>query len=87
MKRYVLILFVLLLLPGALRAQAIGQVPYGARVFSTGLPRYENDPPEDLPMMAKETREKALECIEWTFGKVKEYQEGYGECCGLHHFR
>ena len=86
MKRYVLILFVLLLLPGALRAQAIGQVPYGARVFSTGLPRYENDPPEDLPMMAKETREKALECIEWTFGKVKEYQEGYGECCGLHHF-
>ena len=86
MKRYVLILFVLLLLPGALRAQAIGQVPYGARVFSTGLPHYENDLPENPPMMAKETREKALECIEWTFGKVKEYEESYGECCGLHHF-
>jgi hypothetical protein len=85
MKRTVLILF-LVWLPVLLAAQQIGQVQYGARVFSTGLPRYENDLPEDPPMMAKETREKALECIEWTFGKVLEYYEFYGECCGRHHF-
>ena len=85
MKRAVLLLF-WVWLPVVLSAQRIGQVQYGNRVFSTRLPRYENDLPEDPPMMSKERRELALECIEWTFGKVKEYQESYGECCGLHHF-
>ena len=36
-------------------------------------------------MMSKERRETALECVERTFGKVKEYTECYGECCGMHH--
>ena len=85
MKRMVLILF-LVWLPALLAAQRIGRVELGARVFSTGLPHYADELPENPPMMSKERRELALECIEWTFGKVKEYQESYGECCGLHHF-
>lgn len=85
MKRTVLLLF-LVWLPVLLSAQQIGQVQYGARVFSTGLPHYDDELPENPPMMAIETREKALECIEWTFGKVMEYDEFCGECCGCHHF-
>ena len=78
----------LLLIPTALQAQAIGKVPCGARVFSTGFPAsipdeyFENGGPK----MSKERRETALECIEWTFGKVKEYEEYWGDCTGEHIF-
>ena len=85
MKRSILLFSVLFLLTPSLWAQSIGQVPCYARIFSTGLPHYEGNLPEDPPMMSKEKRETALECIEWTFGKVKEYTECYGECCGMHH--
>lgn len=40
MKRFKVILL-LLFIPIALQAQAIGQVPFGARVFSTGFPDTE----------------------------------------------
>ena len=87
MKRLLLLFFALCLLTPVLRAQSLGNVPYGARIFSTGLPSFAGkmDRPDDLPMMSKERRETALECIEWTFGKVKEYKEAYGECCAMHH--
>ena len=81
------LLLLLLLFPAALHAQAIGQVPWGARVFSTGLPAsaagYTSD---EGPKMTKERRETALECIEWTFGKIKEYEEYWGECTDEHIF-
>lgn len=87
--KHIRIIPLLLLLSATLRAQTIGQVEYGARIFSTGLPHVGNDHPwsEDFtpPMMTKERRETALECIEWTFGKVVKYEEFYGECCGMHH--
>jgi hypothetical protein len=85
MKRILFLLF-LLLLPAALRAQAIGQVHFGDRVFSTGLPaRIPESYFEDGgPKMTKERREIALRCVERTFGKVKEYQEYWGECTSEH---
>ena len=89
MKRF-RIIPLLLLLSAALQAQTIGQVEYGCRIFSTGLPHIGNEHSwsEDFtpPKMTKERRETALECIEWTFGKVVKYEEDYGECCGMHHF-
>ena len=36
--------------------------------------------------MPKERRETAIECIEWTFGKVESYEESYGECQEVHLF-
>ena len=63
MKKSFFLLF--LLIPVALEAQSIGQVHYGSRVFSTGLPEY-------------------LDGIEWTFGKIASYQEGYDECQSQH---
>ena len=78
----------LLLIPAALGAQSIGQVHYGSRVFSTGLPEYLDgywDPEAREPVyMPKERLETALECIEWTFGKIASYQEGYDECQSQH---
>ena len=88
MKR-IFILF-LLLLPMALQAQTIGQVKYGSRVFSTGLPEdidsYYDPETGDYIKMSKERREAALECIERTFGKVASYEEMYGDCQGVHIF-
>ena len=78
----------LLLIPVALGAQSIGQVHYGSRVFSTGLPKYLDgywDSETREPVyMPKERLETALECIEWTFGKIASYQEGYDECQSQH---
>ena len=78
----------LLLIPVALGAQSIGQVHYGSRVFSTGLPEYLDgywDPEAREPVyMPKERLETALECIEWTFGKIASYKEGYDECQSQH---
>ena len=71
----------LLLIPAALGAQSIGKVHYGSKVFSTGLPEYLDgywDPEVREPVcMPKERLETALECIEWTFGKIASYKEGY----------
>lgn len=49
MKRFKVILL-LLFIPVALQAQAIGQVPFGARVFSTGFPDTEKYWGDDGPM-------------------------------------
>lgn len=88
MKRTVTIL--LLLLPVLLRAQSVGEVRYGSKVFSTGLPAnfdIDWDPETGAHInMPKEQRETALECIEWTFGKVASYEESYDECQGGHLF-
>ena len=87
MKRLIVILS-LLIVPFAVMAQAIGQVPFGARVFSTGLPAtipmkyFENGGPK----MSKERRGIAIRCIERTFGKVKEFDEYWGECADVHIF-
>ena len=50
-----MVLLAAVLLPGSLRAQRIGQVEYGSRIFSTGLPRYPIPWAEDFtpPMMTK----------------------------------
>ena len=86
MKKAFFLLF--LLIPVALEAQSIGQVHYVSRVFSTGLPEYLDgywDPEAREPVyMPKERLETALECIEWTFGKIASYQEGYDECQSQH---
>ena len=92
MKRAVFLLFVLSLLPGALRAQAVGLVHYGDQVFSTGLPDgyqpksdFDEETGDEIGFhMPAERRKKALECIEKTFGPVKDYKEGYNECQGGH---
>ena len=80
MKRIGIILL-LLIIPVSLQAQAIGQVSWGSRVFSTGFPA--SIPAEYFedggPKMSKERREIAIRCIEKTFGKVKEYQEYWGD--------
>lgn len=87
--KQILITF-LLLLPVALQAQSIGQVKFGDEVFSTGLPEiidtYYNSETGEYIKMSKERRETALECIEWTFGKVASYEEGMNECQGFHFF-
>lgn len=86
MKRIALLLFALFLLPGALRAQAIGQMHLDDRVFSTCLPdlsRYAIDY-EDAPKMTRERREIALKCVERTFGKIKEYEEYWNGCQECH---
>ena len=89
MKR-ISILVILLLVPVFLRAQSVGEVGYGSEVFSTGIPEnVENywDPETGAHIcMPKERREIALECIEWTFGKVESYEESYNECQGYHVF-
>ena len=87
MKRFKVILL-LLAIPAALQAQAIGQVPLGARVFSTGFPASIPDEyfEDGGPKMSKEKRETAIRCIEKTFGKVKEYNEYWGDCTGEHIF-
>ena len=87
MNRFSIILF-LLLIPAALQAQAIGQVPWGARVFSTGFPASIPDEyfEEGGPKMSKDRREIAIRCVERTFGKIKEYQEYWGDCSGKHVF-
>jgi hypothetical protein len=92
MKRVFLILFVLALLPLALRAQSVGQVRYGDQVFSTGLPDgyqassdFDEETGEEIGVhMPAERRKKALECIERSFGSVKDYKEGYNGCQGGH---
>jgi hypothetical protein len=87
MKR-IRIILLLLIIPVSLQAQAIGQVSWGSRVFSTGFPA--SIPAEYFedggPKMSKERREIAIRCIEKTFGKVKEYQEYWGDCIGEHVF-
>lgn len=87
MKHFKVVLL-LLAIPVALHAQAIGQVPWGARVFSTGFPASIPDEyfEEGGPKMSKERREIAIRCVEKTFGKVKEYNECWGECSGEHIF-
>ncbi len=85
MKRFKVILL-LLFIPVALQAQAIGQVPFGARVFSTGFPDTEKYWGDDGPTMSKERRNTAIGCIERTFGPVREYNEYWGECTGEHIF-
>ena len=88
MNRFIIILLFLLLIPVSLQAQAIGQVAWGSRVFSTGFPAtipdeyFENDGPK----MSKERREIAIKCVERTFGKIKEYHEYWGDCIGEHMF-
>ena len=89
MNRILPLLTVVFLLcaPGA-RAQSLGQVQYGDRVFSTGL-RVQSIPwPDDAKeeMMSEERLGIALDCIRKTFGPIKEYREYYSECCGMHHF-
>ena len=84
--------FIILLffIPILLQAQSVGEVRYGSEVFSTGLPaNVDNywDPETGAHIcMPKERRETAIECIEWTFGKVESYKESYGECQGVHLF-
>lgn len=87
MKRFRVILL-LLVIPLALQAQAIGQVPWGSRVFSTGFPASIPDGyfEDGGPKMSKERREIAIRCVEKTFGKVKEYHEYWGNCTGEHMF-
>ena len=87
MKRFRIILL-LLVIPVALQAQAIGQVTWGARVFSTGFPASIPDEyfEDGGPKMSKERREIAIKCVEKTFGKVKEYNEYWGNCTGEHVF-
>ena len=84
MKRILsfLLLFTYLLTGTEARAQIIGQVRYGSRIFSPCLP-YTNGS-DTLPMMTAERRAIALRCVERTFGKIKEYQEYYGECTESH---
>lgn len=87
MKRFRIILL-LLIIPVALQAQAIGQVPWGARVFSTGFPASIPDEyfEDGGPKMSKERREIAIKCVERTFGKIKEHYEYWGNCIGKHIF-
>ena len=82
--RYFRFIFLFLLFPYVLQAQAIGQVPWGARVFSPNFPAKIPDEwfEGDGPKMSEERREIALRCIERTFGKVKEYEEHWGDCIG-----
>ena len=86
--RYFRFIFLFLLFPYVLQAQAIGQVPWGARVFSPNFPAKIPDEwfEGDGPKMSEERREIALRCIERTFGKVKEYKEHWGDCTGEHIF-
>lgn len=83
-------IILLLLIPVLLRAQSVGQVRYGSEVFSTGLPEYIGNywDPETRSYicMSKERRETAIECVEWTFGKVVSYKESYNECQDTHVF-
>jgi len=90
-----LILVIVVVAPCSLSAQDIGQVKHGARFFTTDLPRYYEDDndnlvfPEDRssqPKLTNERRDTAIAHIEKVFGKVKEYNEMYSECCGRHHF-
>ena len=86
--RHISVIFLFFLIPAALHAQAIGQVPSDSRVFSTGLPANIGGYFEDEgPKMTKENRETALECVEWTFGKIKEYEEFWNECTDEHILR
>ena len=87
MKRFKVILL-LLAIPVALQAQSIGQVAWGARVFSTGFPASIPDEyfEDGGPKMSKERREIAIRCVEKAFGKVKEYKEYWGDCTGEHVF-
>jgi hypothetical protein len=84
--KHVGFIILLLLVPILLRAQSVGEVRYGSEVFSTGLPaNIDNywDPETGVHLrMPKERRETAIECIEWTFGKVESYKESYNECQG-----
>ena len=90
MKRISIIVILLLFVPVFLRAQSVGEVEYGSEVFSTGIPaNIENywDPETGAHIcMPKDRRDTALECIEWTFGKVESYEESYNECQGYHIF-
>ena len=90
MKHSGFIILLLLLVPILLRAQSVGEVRYGSEVFNTGLPanidKYWNPETGAHICMPKERRETAIECIEWTFGKVESYEESYGECQGNHLF-
>ena len=80
MRRFKVILL-LLSIPVVLQAQAIGQVPFGAKVFSTGLPASIPDEcfEDGGPKMSEERLEIAIRCVEKTFGKVKEYNEYWGD--------
>ena len=88
--RSIRIIIFLLLVPVFLRAQSVGEVEYLGQVFSTGLPAdIDNywDPETGAQIcMPKERREIAIDCIEWTFGKVESYEESYNECQGYHTF-
>ena len=84
MKRIAFLLLVLSLLPGVLRAQAIGQVRYEDRIFSTCLPKISTDMDDSGPKMTRERREIALKCVERTFGKIKEYEEAWNDCQECH---
>ena len=87
MKKLIFLLL-LAILSASLHAQSIGQIHYGDQIFSTCLPPYDDNLlPEDQPLMSPERLQKALECVENTFGKVKEYHEYWGQCCGIHHLR
>jgi hypothetical protein len=89
MKRISIIVILLLFVPVFLRAQSVGEVEYLGQVFSTGLPAdIDNywDPETGAQIcMPKERRETALECVEWTFGKVESYEESVN-CQGDHIF-
>ncbi len=89
MKKVLIVLIILF--PAMLQAQTtIGQVHRGSLIFSTCLPHYGHEYPrgDDFTphLMTKERREIALKCIERTFGKVKDYEEFYGDCTGTHLF-
>lgn len=88
MKKRFTIILLFLVIPVALQAQAIGQVRYGSRVFSTGFPASIPDEyfEDGGPKMSKERREIAIRRVEKTFGKVKEYKEYWGDCTGEHIF-
>ena len=81
---FLFLAFLFLLLAPKAQAQSIGQVKLGDRVFSTELPPWQED--QEPEMMSEERLEIALDCIRKTFGKIQEYKEYYGECCGKHHF-
>lgn len=84
MKRIVFSLLLVLFFAPDVLPQSIGRVQLDERVFSTGMSRNENNLPQDSEMSA-ERRAIALKCIEKTFGRVVQYEEGYSETCPFHH--
>lgn len=86
MKRFLIIMALVLFAGTGAFAQSIGLVEYGSRVFTTGLPSYKGQSiPDKAPLMSLEKRAQVFQTIEKTFGRITSLKEAYGECCGEHH--